>query len=157
MNESERRTAGREMASRSSGQRVLDLPETESSILTDENDGGGSAMDEPISRRTAAPETTLRHDLVALARHWLRGRRGWLLLGAVAAGGLWLGWPSLVAAGLAPLLLGLLPCVAMCALGLCLRGGRESCGSKQVAAGGADTSAQTARPALSEERQETER
>jgi hypothetical protein len=41
---------------------------------------------------------------------------------ALAAAGLWLGWPVLVVAGIAPLLLAVLPCAVMCALGLCMRG-----------------------------------
>lgn len=51
---------------------------------------------------------------------WLHGRRA-LILAAVAAagGGLWFGWPWLVAAGIAPILLSLAPCAAMCAVGLC--------------------------------------
>lgn len=48
-------------------------------------------------------------------------RRTLLIATAVAgmAAGLFLGWNSLVAAGLAPLILAVLPCAAMCALGLC--------------------------------------
>ncbi len=55
---------------------------------------------------------------------WLCGRRG-LTLGAavaVALGGAAFGWPWLVAAGLAPILLALAPCAAVCALGYCMRG-----------------------------------
>lgn len=50
---------------------------------------------------------------------------------AGVAGGVYLGWPSLVAAGLAPLILGLAPCAAMCALGLCANrmGQRSACSS----------------------------
>lgn len=49
-------------------------------------------------------------------------------LAAIAfAGGLALNWNWLVAVGVAPLLLSALPCVAMCALGLCMsRGGSRS-------------------------------
>lgn len=62
-------------------------------------------------------------------RDWFRGRRGWLIGGAVViALGLWLGWEWLAAAGALPLILALLPCAAMCALGLCMKGGgTESC------------------------------
>jgi len=115
-------------------------------------------MSESNSKLMASPETTLGQDVLALVRHWLRGRRGWVLLGlAAVAGGLWVGWPSLVAAGVAPLLLGVLPCVAMCALGLCMKGGSRSCDSKQDTAARADTIAEAARPSLSDERQETDR
>lgn len=49
-------------------------------------------------------------------------RAAWLVGGALTlALGLGLGWNWLAAAGIAPLLLALLPCVAMCALGLCMR------------------------------------
>lgn len=37
--------------------------------------------------------------------------------------GLALYWNSLVALGIAPILIGLLPCLAMCALGLCMNRG----------------------------------
>jgi hypothetical protein len=60
---------------------------------------------------------------------WLRGRRG-LILAAVALAslGLVLGWNWLATAGVAPLLLSLLPCAAMYALGLCTMGkGEKSC------------------------------
>lgn len=51
---------------------------------------------------------------------WLHGRPA-LIRAAVAAagGGLWFGWPWLAAAGVAPILLSLAPCAAMCAIGLC--------------------------------------
>jgi len=75
---------------------------------------------------TAAP--SLGRDLV-VARYYLGGRRGLLVLGAVAVGGgLVSSWGWLVAAGVAPLLLSVLPCVAMCALGLCMH--RMSGGAK---------------------------
>jgi hypothetical protein len=49
------------------------------------------------------------------------GRRGLIVLGVlVVAAGLALNWSWLVAIGVAPLLLTALPCVAMCALGLCM-------------------------------------
>ena len=50
-------------------------------------------------------------------------RKAWLVLllsaTAILAGALY-SWPWLVALGVPPLLLGTLPCVAMCALGLCM-------------------------------------
>lgn len=52
---------------------------------------------------------------------WLRGRRGLIVLGAlVFTLGLAFNWNWLVAAGVAPPLLSVLPCLAMCALGLCM-------------------------------------
>jgi hypothetical protein len=58
----------------------------------------------------------------AWAPAWIRGRRGLILLAAVPIVAAAVGWPWLVAAGVAPLLLAAAPCVAMCALGLCMKG-----------------------------------
>ncbi|QRM35338.1 hypothetical protein JO965_41230 (plasmid) [Microvirga sp. VF16] len=56
------------------------------------------------------------------------GRRTWLILAALAlVGGAALNWSWLVAAGIAPLLLALAPCAAMCALSLCSRPGDAGC------------------------------
>lgn len=72
---------------------------------------------EPIQ----ASETAFRRDFLPAACSHLRGRRVLLAAGAVIAGaGLAFNWSLLVVAGIAPLLLGVLPCVAMCALGLCV-------------------------------------
>lgn len=71
---------------------------------------------------------SLARDWLNAARSYLGGRRVLLIAAAViVAGGLALNWSWLVAAGIAPLLIGVLPCVAMCALGLCMHkiGGRS--------------------------------
>ena len=62
------------------------------------------------------------------ALQWI-GRRTVLLLAAVilSSGAAALGWPWLVAAGIAPLILAIAPCVAMCTLGVCMRGMGNSC------------------------------
>nr|CCD32087.1 Conserved hypothetical protein [Methylocystis sp. SC2] len=58
-------------------------------------------------------------DLVQAGRHHLGGRRAWIAWAiVVVAAGLAFNWRWLVTAGLAPLLLVLLPCAAMCALSL---------------------------------------
>jgi hypothetical protein len=62
-------------------------------------------------------------------RRWLGGRRGLIVAGAViVAAGLALGWSWLSAIGVAPIILSLAPCAAMCALGACamMKGG-SSC------------------------------
>ena len=84
---------------------------------------------------TAAP--SLGRDLVAAARYYLGGRRGLLLLATVAVvGGLVSSWSWLAAAGIAPLLLSVAPCVAMCALGLCMhRATGSSCAAQKSAPG----------------------
>lgn len=58
--------------------------------------------------------------LEGFGRHF-RSRRGLIVLGAIALVlGAALNWSWLVAAGIAPILIALLPCAAMCALGLCM-------------------------------------
>ncbi|HEX9583488.1 MAG TPA: hypothetical protein VGB36_03185 [Gammaproteobacteria bacterium] len=88
------------------------------------------------SNTTPAEETSLGQDILALLKHWLRGRRGLIVMAvAVLAAGTYFGWGWLVAAGIAPILLALAPCAAMCALGLCMnRGSGNSCSSGKDAA-----------------------
>lgn len=64
-----------------------------------------------------------------MARYYLGGRRGLLILAGLAlTAGLVLNWSWLVAVGIAPVLIAVLPCIAMCALGLCMsRAGGKSC------------------------------
>lgn len=84
-------------------------------------------MTEPICIRD--PGTSLTRDLFDVARHYLRGWRGITALATVAiVAGLAFNWSWLVATGVAPVLLSVLPCLAMCALSLCMtRMGRRSC------------------------------
>jgi hypothetical protein len=56
-------------------------------------------------------------------RPFLAGRWGLLTVAVVAiVAGLAFNWSWLVAAGVAPLIIGVMPCAAMCALGLCMMG-----------------------------------
>lgn len=59
---------------------------------------------------------------------WLGGSRGMIVAAvAIVGAGLALGWPTVVALGVAPILLSVLPCAVMCALGLCMMGkGRQA-------------------------------
>lgn len=69
-----------------------------------------------------AAEPSLASTALALARHYLGGRRGLIILSLIAlAAAAYFNWGWLVAIGAAPLLLALAPCAAMCALGLCMR------------------------------------
>jgi hypothetical protein len=79
-------------------------------------------------RQSVAPEPLGRR-LRRFAAPWPGGRRGLILGGAtLLAGGLALGWNWLVAIGIAPVILSLLPCAAMCALGICMMPrGKASC------------------------------
>lgn len=68
---------------------------------------------------------------------YISGKRGMILAAVVIAGvGVFLNWSWLVAVGVAPLLLTALPCVAMCALGLCMnKMGGKSCSSSDQNSG----------------------
>lgn len=72
----------------------------------------------------SSPETTgttsLAQDWLYALRYWLRGPKGIavLVVSALVLGAA-LNWSWLVAAGIAPLLLTVLPCAVMCGLGLC--------------------------------------
>lgn len=94
---------------------------------------------------TKANGLSLTQMMVDLLRHYLGGRRGLIVLALAAAGaGLFLGLGWLAAVGIAPLLVALAPCAAMCALGLCMnRGGGKSCSTdskpgNQTTTGAAD-------------------
>lgn len=72
------------------------------------------------TKQSEASEGSLTRLLLYTARYYLGDRRVlWALAAIALVGGLALNWGWLVAAGLAPILLATLPCVAMCALGLC--------------------------------------
>jgi YHS domain-containing protein len=67
------------------------------------------------------PDRSLTRDILDAARYYLGGRRTLLVLATVLiVGGVALNWGWLVAAGLAPILIAVLPCAVMCALGLCM-------------------------------------
>lgn len=76
------------------------------------------------------------HGMLGYVQAFPRSRMGLLVLGggalALAAG---LNWGWLVAAGIAPILLAVLPCAAMCALGLCMPGmmGRKTADAPKAA------------------------
>lgn len=81
------------------------------------------------SNATRNADTSLARDLLDMAHYYLGGRRGIIVLAiAAVVAGLAFNWSWLVAAGILPVLLTALPCVAMCALGLCMhRMGGRSC------------------------------
>ena len=69
----------------------------------------------PPAAETAPTQTVRR-----VMRRWLTGRRGLIVAGAaIVAAGLALGWSWLTAIGVAPVILSLAPCAAMCAIGAC--------------------------------------
>lgn len=80
-----------------------------------------------------AAQPALAQSARALLRHYLGNRKVLVVLAvAVVAAGLAFNWSWLVAAGIAPILLALAPCAAMCALGLCMKGmGGKSCSAEK--------------------------
>ncbi len=73
-------------------------------------------------RATANDKAATHQRGYALQRksRWLSARNVFIAVLAVASAALYFGWQSLVAAGVATVILGVLPCLAMCALGLCM-------------------------------------
>ena len=71
---------------------------------------------------TTTTEPSLGRDVLNAARYYLGNRWVLLALGSVAviAGLSFGGWGWLVAAGLAPVILSILPCLVMCGLGVCV-------------------------------------
>ena len=71
------------------------------------------------------------------------GRRTAVVLWlALAVGlGLFLGWRWLVAAGLSTVVLAILPCAAMCALGVCSGSSEKKCSDKNAPSAPPDTNA----------------
>ena len=98
------------------------------------------------SRTAAAEKASLAQDWLGALRYWLGGRRGLIGLAMVlGSAAIALSWGWLAAVGIAPLLLAVAPCAAMCALGLCAsRMGAGSCASKTGTAG--DRASQVAGP-----------
>lgn len=84
----------------------------------------------PTASRWAVPSALHQ---VRLNRRVLLGLSALAIVAAAA-----LNWSWLIAAGLAPLLLSVLPCAAMCALGLCMKGAGQSCESEAAAGSGMD-------------------
>lgn len=109
-----------------------------------------------MSEAVESPKTvqmSLPRIAMGLLRHYLGGRRRLIVLTAVILGaGAYFNWGWLVAAGIAPLLLALAPCAAMCALGLCMnKTGGKSCAteSKPGEQNSAAATSETLRPAKS--------
>ncbi len=101
-----------------------------STVILDEM--GFSHKDGPMktSDTVTTSETSLIQDMLYALRYWLRGPIAMtgLVVVAVAA----LNWSWLAATGIAPILLAVLPCAAMCALGFCMnKVGGKSCSTQQ--------------------------
>jgi hypothetical protein len=96
----------------------------------------GTNIPQPTRTLTARQENppatgpSLAQAVVNAIWPWLHSRRAMVILAAVVMtiGGLALGWNWLVAVGVAPILIAVLPCVVMCAVGLCaMKQGNKSC------------------------------
>jgi len=85
------------------------------------------------TRSTDRSERPLTRDIVFAIRYYLGGRYAlYVLAGVLILGGITLNWGWLVAAGIAPILITLLPCAVMCAFGLCMA--HKATGGKQASA-----------------------
>jgi hypothetical protein len=74
-----------------------------------------------LPETAGATKASLGHDWLHALRYWLRGRNGVIaMIGLAVVIGAAFNWSWLVAVGIVPLLITLLPCAAMCALGLCM-------------------------------------
>lgn len=84
-------------------------------------------------------------DLIRATRYYLGNRRALLIIAIAAlSGGVALNWGWLVAAGIAPILLTMLPCLLMCGLGLCRgKSAGGSCASQTSQPGKAELTAQS--------------
>ena len=82
-----------------------------------------------------ATPLSLAQTIRALLAHYLSNRKFLIALTITIIGaGLAMNWSWLVAAGIAPILVALAPCAAMCALGLCMgRMGGKSCSERKEA------------------------
>ena len=72
---------------------------------------------------------------------YIGGKRGLIVLAiGIAVAGVAMNWGWLVAVGMAPILLAVLPCAAMCALGLCMKkgGGKSRSSGNKTPAEGSD-------------------
>jgi hypothetical protein len=104
---------------------------------------------------TAATKPSPAQDWLNAVRYWLRGRNGVISLIVLAIViGIALNWSWLVALGVAPLLITVLPCAAMCALGLCMN--KMAAGSRSTGARSVETPKPNARVAPSLEAGESD-
>lgn len=90
-----------------------------------------------MTDRTTVPTISRSEKSSYGVPHFLRSRRALMLAAALVAGiGLATNWNWLVAAGIAPILIAMLPCLVMCGLGLCMH--RMTGGSCENRAAGKD-------------------
>ncbi len=88
------------------------------------------------SQSTNAADASPARDLSYVARYYLAGWRGVLVLAVIAAlVSIGFSWSWLVAAGIAPILLSTLPCLIMCGLGFCMlcRSGEKQTAARDTA------------------------
>ena len=102
---------------------------------------------------STSKDASLTRDILAALRYWISalrfrlGTRGLIILAvAVIGAGLALNWSWVVAIGLAPILLAILPCAVMCALGICMPKGEKSCSQQSSADEGEARKSPPSRP-----------
>lgn len=74
-----------------------------------------------VTESTKRQNASLTRDILSTGRYYLGNRRALLILAVlIVVAGLALNWSWLVAIGVAPVLLSTLPCLLMCAFGVCM-------------------------------------
>src|SRR6266478_5891345 len=110
--------------------------------LVTSNHDGENLMNAP--RSTTTTEPSLGRDVLNATMYYLGNRWALLVLGSVAviAGLSFGGWAWLVTAGLAPVILSMLPCLVMCGLSVCIacRSGKTQSTASLAAADSATSS-----------------
>lgn len=102
----------------------------------DASNTDAARMDCPA--RDAQPVAGRVWDTLTIGNRLSRRTAAILWLMAAIALALYSGWSVIVAAGLSALVLSVLPCAAMCALGLCATGSGKKCASDTKDATGGD-------------------
>lgn len=91
---------------------------------------------------TGSSDQSLTRDILYAIRYYVGGPRRLIIVAVILiVGGVALNWSWLVAAGFAPILIAVLPCAVMCALGMCMHnsGKGHKTGDQSVDAGSART------------------
>ncbi|CCV08352.1 hypothetical protein MESS2_730248 [Mesorhizobium metallidurans STM 2683] len=100
----------------------IEKPTKVSNSCCGESSSVAATGDAP-SKAFVASDGSLGRDILLYIRHSLRDRRVLIGIAAVVlVAAATFNWGWLVAIGVAPLLLAMAPCAAMCALGLCTMG-----------------------------------
>lgn len=95
-----------------------------------------------IYENTSTERRPFSQLLLSTARYYLASRTAKVVLAATVLGAsFYFNWGWLVAAGLAPFVLAMLPCGVMCAMGLCMKGKANPSAGSDVQSKGTNATA----------------